>query len=106
VAGFRPAPAPEPLRSFSDAAKAIVSIDTIDLPEAVALLGGSLRLIEGLVPAHLERASDEVRVVYHSSHGEIRLAQRRVDGTIVWRLLVSDRYPADSLAGLRARVRN
>jgi hypothetical protein len=75
----------------------------IAFPEAVARLGGILRLVEGLVPDRLEASTTTVRVVYPLATGELVLEQRRQGDSIV----VALRGPlsADSLAVLRGRIR-
>lgn len=79
-------------------------VDTIGLPDALRLLRGRIRLIDGLVPRRLEAKGIEVRVVYPLSDGELVLAQRLVAGSISWRLLAPTGFPADSLDQLRALV--
>lgn len=79
-------------------------IDSIGLPDAMRLLGGRIRLIEGAVPRRLEAQGTEVRVVYPLATGELVLAQRLVAGTISWRLLAPAGFPADSLEKLRKLV--
>ncbi len=78
--------------------------DTIGLAEAVERLGGSIRLVDGRHPLRVESRGAEVHVVYGSAGAEFRLAQRRVDERIVWRLVVPDGFPAESVAAIRARV--
>ena len=79
--------------------------EPISLPDAVRRLGGSLRLVEGLVPLRLEAQGQTVRVVYAVAQGELVLSQQLVDGRIVVVLSGPPGFPADSLAKLRARVR-
>lgn len=81
------------------------SPEPITLPDAVRRLGGSLRLIDGLVPLRLEAIGVTVRVVYPVSQGELVLSQQLIDGKVAWRLIAPAGFPADSLAQLRARVR-
>jgi hypothetical protein len=88
--------APQPL---------IAPAEPIGLPDAVRRLGGSLRLVEGLVPLRLEAQGPTVRVVYAVAQGELVLSQQLVDGRIVAVLSGPPGFPADSLAKLRARVR-
>jgi hypothetical protein len=91
------------------AAKASLSLAPtpvpLTLPEAVALLGGSLRLIEGLVPDRLEAVERVVRVVYRTGFGELVLAQELSENRLRYSLLPPRGFPADSLERLRARVR-
>lgn len=82
-----------------------ISIDTIPFTDAVRQLGGALRLIDGMVPARLERQGEVVRVIYPGSTGELVLKEQLVDGKIVVDLIGPAGFPADSLARLRARVK-
>lgn len=75
------------------------------LPEAMRVLGGPLRLIDGLIPERLEITGHTVRVVYRTSFGELLLAQELQDGTVRFNLIAPRGFPADSLERLRARVR-
>jgi hypothetical protein len=79
------------------------SFAPIGFAEAIARLGGSIRLVDGLVPDRLEASSTTVRVVYPLETGELVLEQRLVGDSVV----VALRGPvsADSLAVLRRRVR-
>jgi len=79
--------------------------DTISFQDALSRLGGTMRLIEGLVPVRLEGQGAVVFVVYPLRGGELRLAQQRVDGRVEYRLIAPPDFPADSLERLRARVR-
>ncbi|HTL04501.1 MAG TPA: zf-HC2 domain-containing protein [Gemmatimonadales bacterium] len=79
--------------------------EPISLPDAVRRLGGSLRLVEGLVPLRLEAQGQTVRVVYGVAQGELVLSQQLIDGRIVAVLSAPPGFPADSLSKLRARVR-
>ncbi len=89
----------------SAAAKAAVTPVPIEFSEAVRRLGGTLRLIEGMVPIRLELAGDDIRVVYPLEHGELVLAQRVSEGRVTFSLTATSGLPADSLERLRARVR-
>lgn len=82
---------------------AVEGFAPVGLTEAVAVLGGSLRLVDGLVPDRLEASSTTVRVIYPLREGELVLEQR-LEGDS---LRVSLRGPLsrDSLAVLRGRVR-
>ncbi len=80
------------------------AVDTISFQESVRLLGGRLRLIEGLVPVRLEAIGREVRVIYPLANGELVLAQSLVDGVPIVRLTGPAGFPADSLAVLRRKV--
>ncbi len=81
---------------------ATLPIDTISLPDAMRRLGGSIRLIDGLVPERLESQGPYVRVVYD---GPLVLRQQLVDGKIVFDMLGPPGVAADLLARLRARVK-
>lgn len=75
------------------------------LPEAIRVLGGSLRLIDGMIPERLEILGNTVRVVYRTGFGDLLLAQELQDGTVRFNLIAPRGFPADSLERLRARVR-
>lgn len=75
------------------------------LPEAIRVLGGSLRLIDGMIPERLEILGNMVRVVYRTGFGELLLAQELQDGTVRFNLIAPRGFPADSLERLRGRVR-
>lgn len=77
-------------------------VDTISLPDAMRRLGGTIRLIDGLVPLRLEAQGLNVLVVYP---GELILQQQLIDGRVVYELSAPPRFTADSLARLRARIR-
>lgn len=79
-----------------------VPIDSISLPDAMRRLGGTLRLIDGMVPVRLELQEPWVRVVYP---GEIVLQQQLVDGRVVFAVVGPRGFRPDSLARLQARVR-
>jgi predicted anti-sigma-YlaC factor YlaD len=84
---------------------AATKADTISLPDAMRLLGGSLRLVEGLVPLQLEAMGTEVRVIYPLAVGTLVLNQRLVGESITWELTAPAGFPADSLRVLRSKVR-
>ncbi|MES2304741.1 MAG: hypothetical protein V4558_04510 [Gemmatimonadota bacterium] len=79
--------------------------DTIQLPDAMRLLGGRIRLIDGAVPRRLEAHGTEVRVIYSVATGELILSEQLLDGVITWRLTGPRDFNADSLAKLRKLVR-
>lgn len=79
------------------------SFAPISFPDAVARMGGSLRLIEGLVPDRLEASDSRVRVIYPLQAGELILEQRRAGDSI--EVALRGPISADSLAALRRRVR-
>jgi putative zinc finger protein len=78
---------------------------TITFPEAIARLGGTIRLIEGMVPARVEALGPRVRVIYPAEGGELVLEQWRSDGGVRWKLSAPAGFAADSLDRLTARVR-
>lgn len=75
----------------------------VTFPRAVELLGGRIRLIEGMVPARLEAVGRLVRVVYVLDEGDLVLAQVAGSDTLSWSL--TGPLDADSLAKLRLKVR-
>lgn len=89
-------------RGNEAAKQVLVAWTAVDLPTAIRLLGGSLRLIEGLVPERLETAGRAVRVVYADG---IVLEQRRDADSVVVALRGPAGLAADSLARLAARIR-
>lgn len=87
------------------AEKTLPPAEAISLPDALRRLNGSLRLIDGLIALRLESQGPFVRVVYPTVQGELLLSQQLIDGRVVWTLLAPPGFPTDSLARLRARVR-
>lgn len=93
--------------SEASAAKAAFAPpEPISLSDAIRRLGGSLRLIEGLIPLRLEAQGPSVRVVYAVSQGELVLSQQLVDGRVEYTLIAPPGFPPDSLPRLKARVRD
>lgn len=82
----------------------VSSADSVSFPEAVRLLGGTLRLIEGMVPSRLEAVGATVRVIYSVRQGELVLSQSVTNGVREIRLTAPAGFPADSLAKLRRKV--
>jgi len=82
---------------------AVEAFAPIEFAAAVARLGGTLRLVEGLVPGRLEASATTVRVIYPLRAGELVLEQRR-DGDSIAVTLRGPVSP-DSLAVLRRRIR-
>ena len=82
----------------ADAAAVVVTF-----PRAVELLGGRIKLIEGMVPARLEAVGRVVRVIYTIDEGDLVLAQVAGTDTLNWNL--SGPIGADSLVKLRLRVK-
>jgi len=79
--------------------------EPITLSDAVRRLGGTLRLIDGLVPVRLELREPYVRVVYPAAQGDLVLQQQLIDGRVVFQIIPPPGFPADSLARLQARVK-
>jgi hypothetical protein len=77
----------------------------VTLKEASTLLGGSLRLIDGLIPDRLEASASTVRVIYPMMSGELVLEQRRDADSVVVSLTGPSGLSPDSLAVLRSRIR-
>ena len=71
--------------------------------EATTLLGGQLRLIDGMVPTRLEQVGTAVRVVYPLERGELFLEQRREADSLA--VVLAGPLSADSLSKLRLRIR-
>jgi hypothetical protein len=82
-----------------------VAGEPITLSEAIRRLGGTLRLIDGLVPVRLEFREPYVRVVYPEARGELVLQQQLVDGRVLYQIIPPRGFPADSVARLRAKVK-
>jgi hypothetical protein len=78
---------------------------TVTLKEASTVLGGSLRLIDGMIPDRLEASASTVRVIYPMMSGELVLEQRRDADSVIVSLTGPTGLSPDSLAVLRARVR-
>ena len=74
----------------------------ISFPRAVELLGGRIKLIEGMVPARLEAVGRTVRVIYLIDEGNLVLAQVAAPDSVNWNL--SGPLSADSLAALQRRI--
>ena len=75
----------------------------VTFPRAVELLGGRIKLIEGMVPARLEAVGKVVRVIYRVDEGDVVLAQVSGVDSVLWSL--SGPLSADSLGRLRLKVR-
>jgi len=82
---------------------AVEGFSPVSLAEAIGLLGGSLRLVEGLVPDRLEASATTVRIIYPLREGELVLEQRREGDSL--RVSLKGPLSGDSLAALRRRVR-
>jgi hypothetical protein len=85
-------------KTAAEAAPTIISF-----PRAAELLGGRIKLIEGMVPARLEAVGRTVRVIYVIDEGNLVLAQVAASDSLNWSL--SGPLSADSLASLRLKVR-
>ena len=72
--------------------------------DATTLLGGQLRLIDGMVPNRLEQVGTAVRVVYLLERGELFLEQRREADSLSVTLIGPTLSP-DSLGKLRQKIR-
>jgi hypothetical protein len=83
----------------------LASPEPIGFADAIRRLGGSLRLIEGLIPLRLEAQGLTVRVVYSLQQGELVLSQQLIDGRVTFQLIAPPGFSPDSLAKLRAKVR-
>lgn len=88
-------------------ARSAPSYRSIGFPEALRLLGGRIRLVDGLVPERLEAAGDTVRVAYRvgPARETLYLQQFRIGDTVAFVLLSPPGFPADSIARLTARVK-
>ncbi len=84
-------------------ASADAAVVVVTFPRAVELLGGRIKLIEGMVPARLEALGRMVRVIYLIDEGEIVLAQAGAGDSLAWTLLGP--LSPDSLGRLRLKVR-
>jgi hypothetical protein len=81
---------------------AAAPFEEVTLSEAIRRLGGTLRLVEGLVPLRLEAAGPVVRVVYGLTGGTLLLEQQRQGDSVAVRLVAPGLNP-DSLARVRIR---
>ena len=88
-------------RRFAPAAP----VEDRTLLAAIQLLGGSIRLVDGLVPRRVELADTLVRVHYGTGAGEVVLEQWREGDTIRTRLVTPPGTPADSIAAWSRRIR-
>jgi hypothetical protein len=85
--------------------RSALTFASVTLKEASTLLGGSLRLIDGLIPDRLEASASTVRVIYPMMSGELVLEQRRDADSVVVSLTGPSGLSPDSLAVLRSRIR-
>lgn len=72
---------------------------------AIKLLGGSIRLVEGLAPVRYEQQGRTIRVVYETKWGPLFLDQWREGKTLTHRLLAFPGTPKDSVAAWSERIR-
>jgi hypothetical protein len=99
------AAAPVPAAAMEEMrAVAAVAATPIDFFEAVRLLGGQIRLIEGLSPSRLEAIGSAVRVIYALPGGELVLEQRR-DADSIAIVLTAPWLSGDSLGRLKQKIR-
>lgn len=87
-----------------EAAVTSLRVVPITFTDAVTLLGGQIRLIDGMVPARLEASGTAVRVVYRLERGELILEQRRMADSVSV-ALVAPWLSSDSVGKLRQRIR-
>jgi len=87
------------------ARRSTIAFVTVTLKEASTVLGGSLRLIDGLIPDRLEASASTVRVIYPMMGGELVLEQRRDAHSVIVSLTGPTGLSPDSLAVLRSRIR-
>ena len=78
---------------------------SISAAQAIEILGGSIRLVDGLTPVRFELAGDVVRVVYETSFGRLILEQWRAANVVSHRLIAPRAAPADSVSAWAERVR-
>ncbi|MGE0440896.1 MAG: zf-HC2 domain-containing protein [Gemmatimonadales bacterium] len=72
---------------------------------AIRILGGSIRLLDGMEPYRYEAAGAVVRVLYRTSYGLLALEQWREDNVLSWQLVVPAGAPVDSASAWEERVR-
>lgn len=72
---------------------------------AIRILGGSLRLVEGLVPARIELADSLVRVHYATAVGGFVLEEWREGDRIQTRVRAGPGTPRDSILAWSRRIR-
>jgi hypothetical protein len=90
----------QPFASRDKKAAVVVTAD-----EALRTLGGSIKLVDGLMPKSFELAADRIRVIYPMSWGPLVLEEWRQAGELRYRLIPPAGMSADSLAVLAARIR-
>lgn len=81
------------------------AVPTVSADQAVTLLGGSMRRVEGLVPVRYEQQGSVIRVVYETTWGPLFLDQWREGKTLTHRLLANPGTPKDSVAAWSERIR-
>ncbi len=96
--------ASERVASLEENERRRLGIREVDLPTAMTILGGTIRLIDGMVPERIDAMADTVTVVYATSYGAVRLVQRLEGEELVWHLFGSAMVPADSFRVWRERV--
>ena len=78
---------------------------SISAGQAIATLGGSIRLVDGLTPVRFEQIGDVVRVVYETSFGLMILEQWRAANVVSHRLIAPRSAPVDSVSAWAERIR-
>ncbi len=88
-----------------EAADADAAFGPVTLEEAVRRLGGTIRLVDGLLPRRVEAMGPVVRVRYPAAGGDLVLELWREGDTLRATLTGPPTIGADSLARLRERIR-
>ncbi len=58
-----------------------------------------------MVPLRVESQGNRIRVVYPATQGSLAVEQQLIDGKVVFDVVASPGFPADSLLQLRSKVR-
>ena len=93
-----------PLVVAENAAGIVAGTRRISADSAIRVLGGSIRLIDGLTPDRYEQDGLAVRVVYQTSFGLLTLVVERSDNGLVHRLVAPPKAPADSISAWEERI--
>jgi negative regulator of sigma E activity len=78
---------------------------TISAATAIAALGGSIRLVDGLTPARFEQQGEVVQVIYRTGFGTVVLRQWRTGELLAHELVAPPDVPADSVRAWERRIR-